>query len=54
MLLSVEGTVQLVGAGIGLGPGGGSRLALSATEVSLPLWAALENSRRTHSEVEYG
>jgi len=54
VLLSVEGNVQLVGAGIGLGSGGGNRLALSATEVSLALWAALENPRRAHSKVEYG
>lgn len=52
MFLSAEGNVQLVGAGMGLGPGGGNSLALSATESSLPLWAALENPRRACNKVE--
>lgn len=54
MLLSAEGNVQLVGAGVGLGPGGGNGLALSATEVSRPPWATLENPRGAHSKVECG
>lgn len=52
VFLSAEGNVQLVGAGMGLGPGGGNSLALSATESSLPLWAALENPRRARNKVE--